>query len=68
MYKVLFVCTANIFRSRFSEEVFNFLAKKNNIRATAFSAGLKCHDIFKNNLSSCPGIFKYLWYRATKKR
>ena len=41
MYKVLFVCTANIFRSRFSEEVFNFLAKKNNIRATAFSAGLK---------------------------
>ena len=41
MYKVLFVCTANIFRSRFSEEVFNFLAKKNNIKAMAFSAGLK---------------------------
>ena len=41
MYKVLFVCTANIFRSRFSEEVFNFLVKKNNIRAVAFSAGLK---------------------------
>tara|TARA_B100000886_G_C20031436_1_gene330007 strand:- start:57 stop:521 length:465 start_codon:yes stop_codon:yes gene_type:complete len=41
MYKVLFVCTANIFRSRFSEEVFNFLAKKYNIKALAFSAGLK---------------------------
>ncbi len=40
MHKVLFVCTANIFRSRFSEEVYNHLVNKNNIPSTAFSAGL----------------------------
>lgn len=41
MYKVLFVCTANIYRSRFGEEVFNHLAIKNNLSSRAFSAGLK---------------------------
>jgi len=41
MHKVLFVCTANIFRSRFSEEVYNHLVNKKNIRTKAFSAGLK---------------------------
>lgn len=41
MLKVLFVCTANIFRSRFAEEVFNSLAQSSNISAQAFSAGLK---------------------------
>ena len=41
MHKVLFVCTANIFRSRFSEEVYNHLAVRKNIRTKAFSAGLK---------------------------
>ena len=41
MHNILFVCTANIFRSRFAEEVFNFLAIKEKISARAFSAGLK---------------------------
>ena len=40
MYKILFVCTANIYRSRFSEEVFNYFAIKNNLSTRAFSAGL----------------------------
>ena len=41
MHKVLFVCTANIFRSRFSEEVYNHLVSQKNIPSKAFSAGLK---------------------------
>ena len=41
MHKVLFICTANIFRSRFSEEVYNHLVREKNISSTAFSAGLK---------------------------
>ena len=41
MHRVLFVCTANIFRSRFSEEVYNHFAKKLNIPSEAFSAGLR---------------------------
>ena len=41
MHKIIFICTANIFRSRFSEEVYNFLSKKNNLSSRAFSAGLK---------------------------
>ena len=41
MHKVLFVCTANIFRSRFSEEVYNHLISQKNIPSKAFSAGLK---------------------------
>ena len=41
MHKVLFVCTANIFRSRFSEEVYNHLANQKNLPTSAFSAGLK---------------------------
>lgn len=40
MYKILFVCTANIYRSRFSEEVYNHTAIKNNLYTKAFSAGL----------------------------
>ena len=40
MQKILFVCTANIFRSRFSEEVYNHLAKSLNLPFRSFSAGL----------------------------
>ena len=40
MQKILFVCTANIFRSRFSEEVYNHLAANRNLSSQAFSAGL----------------------------
>ena len=41
MHRVLFVCTANIFRSRFSEEVYNHLANRTELPSRAFSAGLK---------------------------
>jgi len=41
MKKILFVCTANIFRSRFAEEVFNSLAIENSSSLSAFSAGMK---------------------------
>lgn len=41
MYQVLFVCTANIFRSRFSEEVYNHMSDKLKLSTKAFSAGLK---------------------------
>ena len=40
MHKVLFVCTANIYRSRFSEEVYNYLARKLMLSSRAYSAGL----------------------------
>ena len=40
MQKILFVCTANIFRSRFSEEVYNHLASNMSLSSKAFSAGL----------------------------
>ena len=40
MFKILFVCTANIYRSRFGEEVYNHYAIKNNLFSRAFSAGL----------------------------
>ena len=41
MKKILFVCTANIFRSRFAEEVFNSLASDSSLSLSAFSAGMK---------------------------
>ena len=41
MNNILFVCTGNIFRSRFAEEVFNHLCEINGVDATAFSAGLQ---------------------------
>ena len=44
MYKILFVCTANIFRSRYSEEVYNHLVEKINLPSKAFSAGLQVGD------------------------
>ena len=44
MDKVLFVCTANIHRSRFAEEVFNHFSEKNNKGVAAFSAGLRVGD------------------------
>ena len=44
MTKVLFVCTANIHRSRFAEEVFNYFSEKNKKDASAFSAGLRVGD------------------------
>ena len=44
MSKVLFVCTANIHRSRFAEEAFNYLCEIHNKNHHAFSAGLRVGD------------------------
>jgi len=40
MPKILFICTANYYRSRFAEAVFNQLADKKGLDWTAFSCGL----------------------------
>lgn len=37
---VLFLCTGNYYRSRFAEELFNFLAKSNGLNWWAHSAAL----------------------------
>ena len=52
MHKVLFVCTANIFRSRFSEEVYNHLIKKRNLPSEAFSAGLRVGEYVTRKIYS----------------
>lgn len=38
--KVLFLCTGNFYRSRFAEEYFNHLAKREGLQASAYSLGL----------------------------
>lgn len=40
MPKILFICTANYYRSRFAEAVFNQLADRKGSSWTAFSRGL----------------------------
>lgn len=40
MPRVLFICTANYYRSRFAEAVFNHLADKRGSPWTAFSRGI----------------------------
>lgn len=38
---ILFICTANYYRSRFAEEYFNFRAKQTGVLAKADSAGFE---------------------------
>jgi protein-tyrosine phosphatase len=38
--RVLFICTANFYRSRFAEAIFNHLAEKQGLSWRAFSRGL----------------------------
>ncbi len=40
---ILFICTGNFYRSRFSEAVFNYLASRKNMPWRAFSRGLAVH-------------------------
>jgi len=40
MRNILFICTANYYRSRFSEAVFNHLANRRGLEWRAFSRGL----------------------------
>lgn len=44
MKKILFVCSGNTCRSPMAEAVFNHLAKKHNLDAVAYSAGLYTSD------------------------
>ncbi len=41
MKQVLFLCSANYYRSRFAEHVFNWLAERNGLQWRADSRGLK---------------------------
>lgn len=41
MKKILFICSGNSFRSRFSEALFNHTAKEQDLDWEAFSRGLK---------------------------
>lgn len=41
MKKILFVCTGNVFRSAAAEKLFNFVAAREGVSASASSAGLK---------------------------
>jgi low molecular weight protein-tyrosine phosphatase len=39
MKKILFLCTGNYYRSRYAEEIFNHLAKREGLSWRAFSRG-----------------------------
>lgn len=41
--RILFLCSGNYYRSRFSEALFNFHAEKRGLKARAFSRGLATH-------------------------
>lgn len=41
---ILFICTGNYYRSRFAEIMFNYLAKRHNLKIRAHSKGLKLSD------------------------
>ena len=67
MHRVLFVCTANIFRSRFSEEVYNHFAGKLNIPSKAFSAGLRVGDYVTRKIYR-PALDQLKYYNIDPKR
>ena len=67
MHKVLFVCTANIYRSRFSEEVYNHLMSKLNLPSEAFSAGLKVGEYVTRKIYS-PALQQLYHYKIKPKR
>jgi len=67
MHRVLFVCTANIFRSRFSEEVYNHFTGKLNIPSKAFSAGLRVGDYVTRKIYR-PALEQLKYYNIDPKR
>ena len=67
MHRVLFVCTANIFRSRFSEEVYNHFAGKLNIPSKAFSAGLRVGDYVTRKIYR-PALEQLKYFNIDPKR
>ena len=67
MHRVLFVCTANILRSRFSEEVYNHFAGKLNVPSKAFSAGLRVGDYVTRKIYR-PALGQLKYYNIDPKR
>lgn len=67
MHRVLFVCTANIFRSRFSEEVYNHFAEKLNVPSKAFSAGLRVGDYVTRKIYR-PALEQLKYFNIDPKR
>ena len=67
MHRVLFVCTANIFRSRFGEEVYNHFAGKLNIPSKAFSAGLRVGDYVTRKIYR-PALEQLKYFNIDPKR
>ena len=67
MHRVLFVCTANIFRSRFSEEVYNHFAENLNIPSKAFSAGLRVGDYVTRKIYR-PALEQLKYFNIDPKR
>ena len=67
MHRVLFVCTANIFRSRFSEEVYNHFAGKLNVPSKAFSAGLRVGDYVTRKIYR-PALEQLKYFNIDPKR
>ena len=67
MHRVLFVCTANIFRSRFSEEVYNYFAGKLNVPSKAFSAGLRVGDYVTRKIYR-PALEQLKYFNIDPKR
>jgi protein-tyrosine phosphatase len=43
MREILFICTGNYYRSRYSEALFNFEAERRGLNWRAFSRGLAIH-------------------------
>ncbi|MFT7513489.1 MAG: protein-tyrosine phosphatase [Candidatus Omnitrophota bacterium] len=50
--QVLFICTANYYRSRFAEAMFNYYALKRKLKWTAVSRGLATY-LVNEDLSRC---------------
>ena len=67
MHRILFVCTANIFRSRFSEEVYNHFAENLNIPSKAFSAGLRVGDYVTRKIYR-PALEQLKYFNIDPKR
>ena len=67
MHRVLFVCTANIFRSRFSEEVYNHFPENLNIPSKAFSAGLRVGDYVTRKIYR-PALEQLKYFNIDPKR
>ena len=67
MHRILFLCTANIFRSRFSEEVYNHFAEKLNIPSEAFSAGLRVGDYVTRKIYR-PALEQLKYFNIDPKR